>query len=134
MFAIQHSDRDDATDQIHIVTTGRFDTPFEREVDLLRQADVSIYSIGIGDVDTTQLTSLHRRAKQPSYFWHTTYFSGYPVASDLLYDTVCNGAPKFDPPPVPIQCKIYDVKMLYKMLTCSVFKCEVLLHYGKSDR
>ena len=101
MFLTQSNDRLDAADQIHIFTTGRFDSPFESEVEFLRQADVSIYSIGVGDVDITQLNTLHRRAKQPSYFWHADDFTDYLTVMDRFYNTICLGAPGpviVDPP------------------------------------
>ena len=93
MFSFQSNDRLNAKDQIFIFTAGPFDTPFEREVELLRQADVSIYSMAVGNADVNQMTTLHNLAKQPSYFWQSANFGTYPADLERFYNTICLGAP-----------------------------------------
>ena len=93
MFAIQSNERRIVEDQIHIFISGRFDTPFETEIDLLRQSDVSVHTIGIENVDTRELTRLHSLAKQPSYYWTARDMNSFSSAAEPFYNTVCLGAP-----------------------------------------
>ena len=105
MFDIQSNERRAAEDHIHIFTSGRFDTLFDTEVEHLRQADVSIFSIGIGNVDIRQLARISSLAKQPSYFWTARDMNTYPAEAERFYNTVCLGAPGPDnavlPPVTP---------------------------------
>ena len=130
MFNVQSNDRLNAQDQIRIVTSGRYDTPFEREVGLLRQADVPIYTMAVGNVDVQQLTTFHNLAKQPSHFWLTDDFTTYPTEAQKLYNTVCLGAPgpvHTDPqtdPPRPVGREYLNTTRHCTVKLCShLFTC-----------